>query len=230
VFLMTPFKRSCRHFIHQTCGEYLVLNDLMNCPYCKIPFVSIATVPSIETDPQTWFRMVDFDGNGQLSKLEVLECLKTFLPTVDVTKVEANIDKFWSMWDKDKSGELSYLELCDPKTGLVQSVKSKFVKTEEDKPPPKMSLKNLKIWFEYWDEDGSKSLDKEEIVRALIKTFCVTQDVSKVNEMRQIVEAVWGAFDFDGSGSITLDEFITPRDGLGESLVASFAFTNPSSS
>ena len=31
-------------------------------------------------------------------------------------------------------------------------------------------------WYEFWDEDNSGSLDKEEVVRALLKTLHMTHD------------------------------------------------------
>jgi hypothetical protein len=37
--------------------------------------------------------------------------------------------------------------------------------------------------------------------------------------MRQVVEAVWGMFDPDGSNSISSAEFLAP-DGLADTLVA----------
>ena len=68
--------------------------------------------------------------------------------------------------------------------------------------------------------DGSGSLEKEEIVRGLIKTFNLSSSFSKINELREILDNVWSIFDTDGSGSIELNEFLQ-RDGLGETLVAS---------
>ena len=62
---------------------------------------------------------------------------------------------------------------------------------------------------------------QEEIVRALIKTFKMSEDHARMNAMRDIVGAVWAVFDSDGSGSIEIDEFTAPGDGLADAIIAS---------
>jgi hypothetical protein len=75
------------------------------------------------------------------------------------------------------------------------------------------------VRFEYFDEDASGTLEKGEVIRALIKTFRLSSDLRKVEEMRSVVEAVWGMFDPDGSDSIDSGEFLA-RDGLADTIVA----------
>jgi hypothetical protein len=58
-----------------------------------------------------------------------------------------------------------------------------------------------------------------EVVRALIKTFRLSNDLRKIEEMRQVVEAVWGMFDPDASNTISSAEFLE-RDGLADTIVA----------
>ena len=41
----------------------------------------------------------------------------------------------------------------------------------------------------------------------------------KVDEMHQVVEAVWGMFDTDASNTISSAEFLE-RDGLADTIVA----------
>ena len=72
----------------------------------------------------------------------------------------------------------------------------------------------------YWDEDNSGSLDKEEVVRALLKTLQLTSDQAQVMNMRQMIEAIWPVFDDDGSGSIERDEFLRPVEGLADTISA----------
>jgi hypothetical protein len=43
-------------------------------------------------------------------------------------------------------------------------------------------------------------LCKDEVSRALIKTFKLSEDSQKVAQMKEVVEAVWPIFDVDGSG------------------------------
>ena len=48
------------------------------------------------------------------------------------------------------------------------------------------------------------------------------RDLRKVEEMRQVIEAVWPIFDTDGSMSIETAEFVA-RDGLADTIIASFS-------
>merc|ERR1712070_681175 len=55
---------------------------------------------------------VDWDGNGKLSKKEVVEALKAQLP-VDYRQLDAEIDdprspfnSYWKKWDRDGSGTI----------------------------------------------------------------------------------------------------------------------------
>lgn len=54
---------------------------------CRAPFTQTAKMPSIEEDARLWFTIVDADGNGSLSPVELIEALKTQLP-VDWKKLE----------------------------------------------------------------------------------------------------------------------------------------------
>ena len=53
-------------------------------------------------------------------------------------------------------------------------MRSQCLSTREDSGVPDMADKAR--WYEYWDEDGSGTLEKEEVVRALLKTLKLTQD------------------------------------------------------
>jgi hypothetical protein len=66
------------------------------------------------------------------------------------------------------------------------------------------------------------SLEKDEIVRALIKTFRMTYGAILAREIAETLDAIWVIFDHDGSGSIEMDEFIS-RDGLCDTILASLA-------
>ncbi|KAH9245974.1 hypothetical protein BASA81_016515 [Batrachochytrium salamandrivorans] len=198
-------KRTCRHYLHVKCAEMLINSGHNNCPTCRAKFDSLEPVPNLETDPRRWFQLVDFDGNGQLSKSEVLDLVKTFLGGMEVSKLEQEFDLFWRRWDRNGDGEISFAELCDPNTGLMADFKHKFQRPTGFKQlgeSPKLSVGAMVQWFEYWDQDGNGSLDKDEVIRALIKTFSLSSDLYKVNELRDTVNNIWGAFDFDGSGNL----------------------------
>jgi len=88
--------------------------------------------------------------------------------------------------------------------------------TSLSSPPPPLS--NLLGWFDHYDLDRGGTLDKEELVHALIQTAGVTSAVEQAN-IRETVINVFAAFDSNGSGSICKREFCAP-DGLGQSLQA----------
>lgn len=218
VLLSANRKRSCRHFLHKVCADGLLQSGQQKCPICRAPFVASQEIPSFDQSPAKWFECVDANGDGTLSKSEVLEILKATM-AIDYRALEKNVDTLWPRWDKDGSGEIDFGELCDPKIGLLVYVRSHFARKKRE-PPPKLEMRNLEIWFTYWDDSDNGSLEKEEILRALIKTFSLSTTPGRMKEMRDTLDAIWPLFDSDGSGEIELGEFIQ-RDGLGESLCAS---------
>lgn len=80
-------------------------------------------------------------------------------------------------------------------------------------PPPPLS--DLNRWFDYYDRDRSGSLDREELVNALVRTYQSNDPQS----IRETVFSIFPAFDSNGSGSIDRYEFTSPG-GLGESLLS----------
>jgi len=213
-------KRVCRHFFHVECAQQMLASNLKECAVCRAKYSSVFAVPNYETNAKGWFEAVDFDGNGKLSRAEVLEILKAICP-VDWRRLEARAGDLWTRWDVNGDGELSFEEICNARTGLLVYVKSTF-KPAENKPaiPPALTLRTKREWFSYWDEDSNGTLEQVEVVRALIKTFALSFDLAKLEEMRSTVHAVWPLFDLDGSGEIDISEFES-RDGLGDTIIAS---------
>lgn len=64
-----------------------------------------------------WFRVVDINGDGRLSRQEAVEALKAQLPTdvraLDAAVADAN-HPIWEQWDKDGSGYIEKSELFAP--------------------------------------------------------------------------------------------------------------------
>lgn len=60
-------------------------------------------------------------------------------------------------------------------------------------------------------------MDKEEVTRALIKTFRLFSIDHRV--VREMLDNIWFMFDGDGSGKIDKREF-TGSDGLGDTVIA----------
>lgn len=86
--------------------------------------------------------------------------------------------------------------------------------------PPDLS--DPSRWFDYYDRDGSGSLDKEEVVSGLLHTLHSCGGSQSTESVRDTVYAVWSAFDLDGSGTIDRQEFCAPS-GMAEGLLAATA-------
>ena len=108
------------------------------------------------------------------------------------------------------------------RSGLLDWMRQMRPDTTLRGAPPPISQKGA--WFDFWDEDRSGELDKDECTRALIKTFKLSQHLDKVSAMRDTVEAIWGCFDIDGGGGIDRDEFLVPNVGLADTIIASTSF------
>ena len=56
-----------------------------NCPLCRTTFESVVAVPKLESDPSAWFKVVDMNGDGGLSKSEIKYVLLAQLPIDEVS-------------------------------------------------------------------------------------------------------------------------------------------------
>lgn len=221
VFLGRNQRRVSPQFFNLAAAREWLRSGNGFCPLTRNPITSVLEVPSILEDRDGWFKAVDFDGDGQLSRREVVECLKAQLPVDNNALDKAASDSnhwMWQQWDSDGSGFIERKELLDPQ-GLAAYVRTAFKKHNQDSGPPDIKADKI-AWYEFWDEDDSGSLDKEEVVRALLKTLKLTHDQAQVQKMRSAIEAVWCIFDDDGSGSIERDEFLRPGDGLADTIIA----------
>ncbi len=216
-------RRTCAHFFHLSCANDLARHLHLECPICRVPFAAVKPVPNPRDDPNAWFAAVDANGDGKLSPAEVLEVLRAQLPC-DWRAIERELRAdLFRRWDPDGDGFIERREMTMP-GGLLDFVTTNFPRrasmdVARDRKPPSLAAAPDE-WFRFWDEDRSGTLDKDEVTRALIKTFGLSEDLRQVRDMRGVVEAVFGLFDPDGSGSIDRREFLM-RDGLAETIVAS---------
>ena len=220
VFLNRGGRRVSQHFFNLEAANEWLRSGSGLCPLTRQPIASVLGVPDIRADPDGWFSAVDVDGDGRLSRREVVECLKAQL-AVDNAALDAAVEDrghwMWQQWDKDGNGYIERNELLEPQ-GLAAYVRTAFHKSERELIPEIST--NRTGWFEYWDEDCSGSLDKEEVVRALLKTLKLTADASRVSQLRSSIDAIWPVFDSDGSGVIEKDEFLLPGEGLADMIIA----------
>jgi Ca2+-binding EF-hand superfamily protein len=215
VFVDDRGKRVSPHiYNYQAAQRWLQENP--TCPITRKHIASVTLVPDIRINPSAWFRIVDLDGDGKLSRQEVLDILKAQLP-IDFKSLEeeAASGHLWELWDKDGDGYLDEDELLQ-ENGLVSYVISAFAPSTAVEVIPDI-CDDREAWFAHFDEDSSGSLDKGEVQRALIKTLDLTPQM--VDAVYQSIEAAWPIFDRDGSGSIDLAEFKRAA-GLGDTIIA----------
>ena len=222
--MMAPFGAPAGTLPFCAAALLLVLAQGKVAGFSAVPLPDVSTpedhLISLRTDPEGWFRAVDVDGNGKLSRKEVVEALKAQL-RVDNKALDAAIADphggFWRQWDKDGSGTIEKSELLAPQ-GLAHYVRSTFLKRQDTMLIPDIK-RDKNAWYAYWDEDGSGTLEKEEVVRALLKTLNLQSTPAKVLEMRGTIDAIWPVFDPDGSNSIDKAEFLA-AEGLANTIIA----------
>jgi hypothetical protein len=111
-------KRVCTHFLHFACAEEFRTSVRGGkCPMCRADLDGVLKVPSLDTDPSNWFKVVDLDQDKKLSQAEVRSVLLAQLP-VDIDRFEAEMPTLFTRLDIDGDGFLSQQELLRP-DGLV---------------------------------------------------------------------------------------------------------------
>lgn len=221
VFIDRAGNRVGQHFYNLEAARQWLSGGNGTDPLTRVPVNGVKPVPDIRTDPDGWFSAVDVNGDQRLSRVEAIECLKAMLP-LDVAALDRAIHDanhpMWKQWDKDGSGFIERHELVQP-NGLAAYVRDNFPRANERAPPSIQGDK--RAWFMFWDEDHSGALEKEEVVRAVIKSLRLSTDQTRVQQMRQTIDAIWPIFDCDGSGSIEMGECTRPAEGLIDTIIAS---------
>eukprot|EP01039_Chlorochromonas_danica_P007076 gene7076-7826_t len=208
----------CNHSCHSICGY--AVNRPNRCPVCKAAYSALGPIPALQVDGRQWFEFMDKDRDGSLHYQELLNGLKEQL-VLDWRRVEMDVDRLWPTWDKDRSGKISYEEFAHPTSGVVAYLSANYPERPTPRNDPPDITKNKSTWFDYWDEDRSGNLDRDELTRAFIKTFKLYH--IPFQTVLNAVDVLWPMFDFDGSGRIDKREF-TMSDGLGDTIVAQLMY------
>jgi len=220
VILAKDAKRTCTHFFHQACIKHIREVGLSKCPFCRKEFHEVIVIPNMLQNPVDWFKFADFDKCGTLSYQHILEIFRASMH-LDHRRLEAELPKVFSRWDTDGDGRLSYEEMMAERTGLVAWAQQFLPKPQDFSKIPDIT-RHMRAWFLFWDEDGNGRLDKEEVLRALLKTFHRDSSISTMHDFRGIIQGLWKDMDPDGSGEIDHVEFCM-RDGLYESILANLS-------
>jgi Ca2+-binding EF-hand superfamily protein len=209
-------KRICRHYLHFECISTIINNKA--CPICRRAYHHVKEVSDPRVNAKKFFDDIDLDGNGKLSFEEITDGLKATLP-LDFRNIECDVDKFWQKWDGDRNGHICEKEFLDTSNGPMIYINQSFKLRELRTNPPPLNRSNKELWFKYWDEDNSSSLDKGEVIRALVKTFKFQHRDDIASQIRLTLDNVWFIFDLDGSGHIEMSEFVR-SDGLADTIIA----------
>ena len=208
-------KRTCRHYFHSECIKSIASKA---CPICRRQYHCTKDLTDPRVNAKQFFNDIDIDGDGHLSYEEITDGLKSTLP-LDFRNIGSDIDMFWQRWDSDRNGYICEKEFLDTTNGpMVYIIQSFKLKQLRESPPP-LLRSNKETWFQYWDEDDSSTLDKGEVVRALVKTFKFQHRDDIASQIRSTLDNVWFIFDVDGSGHIEMNEFIR-LDGLADTIIA----------
>jgi Ca2+-binding EF-hand superfamily protein len=148
---------------------------------------------------------------------EILHGLNCALP-LDPRRIRQDSEQLWRSWDSDGDNAIQLPEFLNRKEGLLGYLLTTYGRNDAEQPVPPLSQATVRDWFQYWDEDSSGSLSKDELVRAVVKTLRL-EAVHDVSALRSVIEAVWFLFDSDGNGVIDLGEFLA-TDGLADTLLA----------
>ena len=218
VFVGADGRRVCQHVFHRECASALASK---NCPLCRRGFSRVRALPRLlaATDAaalRQWFAAVDTNGDGRLSKAEVLDALFSEVEA-DSRRLRRDVDALWSRWDADGNGFLDEREVAR----LFEFVSREYCPRARA-PPPSLdaSAASRAAFFDHWDEDRNGTLDKEEVTRALLKTFgLAARGAAAVAEMRETIDNVWCIFDPNGDGVIERAEW-SMRDGLCDAVLA----------
>lgn len=225
-------KRVCPHYIHVECARMLIkegsktITGQSFCPICFLEFSDVKMLPDLMKEPSAWFATCDIDLGGTLDKREVEEALGAVMP-LDRSKIKRAIKSRWSQWDPDGDGTISFDEFMNAERGLRAFVlkhlgnmtKGSFVAGRESVPELETHPYE---WFEYWDKDASGTLGQDELVHAMVKTFCLSSwgnpIVSMAREMKQVAKAMWRDLDFDDDDEISFETFIQ-AGGLADCIL-----------
>lgn len=236
-------KRACPHYFHRDCANHLLKNIVgarfrgSACPLCGVPFNDTQPMPDLMRNPREWFSVVDLDLGGSLDTNEVIEALGCCLP-LNRHKLTKQVYAHWRIWDPDGDGAISMQEFTAERVGLrdwiinhkgilgADAVKESvaFAKTV-----PSLDTHPIE-WFEYWDRDRNGTLTRDEVLRALIRTFCIDWNgkasLPDAHDLRETGIGLWSGLGYSTFASIGIDEFVKPFGLMDQFLhnQANFAY------
>jgi calcium-dependent protein kinase len=132
------------------------------------------------------FNSIDVNGDGKITKIELLTGLKKVLNISD-DSLEEDVDKIFKNIDADNNG---YIEFEEFVRGCIDKEKL-------------LSEDVLKFAFRYFDKDGSGEITREEIKEIFFANAKKNDNVNLEQQLEYIISEV----DINGDGKISIDEF-----------------------
>jgi len=149
------------------------------CPMAGMAIAKLSSNVNNIGDAQQLFRILDRDGDGNISMEEMRACGSKFNAQ--------DIEAIFAIGDVDNDGEISLNEFVGVMCPSASTVVGRLSKTYGN-------LQEIKLGFKKLDKDGDGKISKKEMASAGLSG--------------QEVESIFKLGDNDGDGEIDMDEFI----------------------
>ena len=137
-------KRTCPHFFHDDCAAQLLQSGAKACPICRRKIDLRMRVPKATDDPKGWFKCIDVESNGKVTRGHVMAVLVSQFP-IDHVKLEEELPTLWTRWDTDGDGFLTMEEVIGGEHSLLHFVTTQLLKqpagTGVPPPPTQVQLR-----------------------------------------------------------------------------------------
>ena len=131
------------------------------------------------------FRSMDLNGDGALTKQELLEGMNSFGKQF----TESEVNSVFSMADINSDGEINYPEFVGMMFPAAASALAKFRKSNK-------TIKNAKDAFDSFDIDGDEEISLDELITGLGGDYTANE-----------INAIFAMGDTDQDGKISFLEF-----------------------
>jgi len=155
------------------------------CPNAANALARFRNAFSCIEDVISAFRSMDLNGDGALTKQELLEGMNSFGKAFTDDEVNA----VFSLADVNSDGEINYAEFVSMMFPAASSALAKFRRDHK-------SLKNAKDAFDSYDIDGDEEISHDELVSGMGGEYTANE-----------INAIFAMGDIDQDGKITFLEF-----------------------
>jgi len=219
-----------------------------SCPLCRTAYHRAVPLPPVAKDPEGWFRLAaaaeapgaalvlrSDPGEVALTPSGLLEALRATLPIHEGNLAQA-WDSLWSEWTMVPGAKrISLVTFLDEECHQAENREglrswllrnsARICKDTEGRSEPCEELipdlrKEPEAWFEYWDVDGAGTLEVEDLIIALLRTFEKGPDSAfkglsiDATVLRCLVSDFLGGTSNSGGTTLEAEQFTMPEFGL----------------